>query len=424
MLSWLASALRLVRLVFPLTIRGLAILLLAAGLLVEGLFRADLAGLFWGSSFLLFTIYALAAGHLFRLAAARSLSVSLHLPARGLAPGEEEEAAASARLPRSFPPGFSVRVFLPLAWHGRRITDIRRRLPPGESQCRIPFSAARRGIYQGTALVVEAHDVLGLSAHRITVARKDTVVVFPEVVPARELTGLVEQSDEAAPDSRRRRRSEELLEARKYYPGDDVRRLNWKVFAHTDELFLRIGEEVPPPESRILFVLDTTANPLVPHAARDSYLDSLVRSCASVMVHMVRRGLEVTLSAPGQRECRAFGAGAEAGLLAALAAAWWTDAPWAPDLPGRMAQAVVFSSAGSPGLASIMAALRVRGWRTDVFLQDLPSARPFALPRLVDLVLLSEAPAARRQRTRRRDLQGFARALSRDLELYHGTAVD
>ena len=54
-------------LLFPLTVRGLLILALAAGLLAAGIARADLAGLFWGSSFLLVTIYALAAGHLLRL---------------------------------------------------------------------------------------------------------------------------------------------------------------------------------------------------------------------------------------------------------------------------------------------------------------------------------------------------------------------
>jgi len=421
---WVTSAGRMVRLLVPLSVRGLVILLLAAALLIEGLFRADLAGLFWGSSFILFTIYALGAGHLFRLAAGRVLSVSLHLPARGLTPGEEGEAAGAVRLPRSLPPGFSAHLVLPLAWHGRRIDGIRHPLPPGQSQVRVSFRVGHRGIYQGTGAIVEARDVLGLTAHRLLVPRRDTVVVHPEVVPARELAGLVEQSDEAAPDSRRRRRSEELLEVRKYYPGDDVRRLNWKVFAHTDELFLRIGEEVPPPESRILFVLDTAANPLVPRAAQLDYLDSLVRCCASVMVHLVRRGLEVTLSLPGQRECRAFGAGSEAGLLAALAAPWWTTERWAPDLPGAMRQAVVFSSPGSPGLAAIMSAARSRGWRTSLYLQDLPPSPPFALPGLRDLFLVSRRPAGGIPRTRRRDRQSFARALSRDLALYHGAPVE
>jgi hypothetical protein len=87
--SGTAAAVRLVRLLFPLTVRGLVILALALGLLLEGVLRADLAGLFWGSSFLLFTLYALAAGHLFRLAARHSHGITVHLPAQGLVPGEE-----------------------------------------------------------------------------------------------------------------------------------------------------------------------------------------------------------------------------------------------------------------------------------------------------------------------------------------------
>jgi len=420
-----AALVRLVRFLFPLTVRGLVIFLLAVGLLAEGILRADLAGLFWGSSFLLFTLYALLAGHLFRLAARRSRGISIHVPASGLFPGEEGEAVAAARLPRSFPPGFSVHLSLPLAGQGRRIDGIRRSMTPGVTQATVSFTAPHRGVFQGSGAVLEAQDVLGLTAHRLRVPQKDRLTVYPRIHPAPELQGLIEQSDETALDSRRRRRSEELLEARKYYPGDDVRRLNWKVFAHTDELFLRIGEEVPPPESRILFVLDTTRTPIVPRAAEADYLDSLVESCASVMTHLVRRGLEVTLSVPGVRECRSFGAGAEAALLAALAAAAWTREAWAPKLPPRMLHAVVFSSPGSPGLPRIMAAVKARGWRTSLYLQDLAPASSSALAGLRDLLLLPRergrgpTPRAARRRERTR----FAGALARDLAAYHGTAA-
>src|SRR5208337_4929173 len=209
-------------------------------------------------------------------------SVRFHLPSGGLLPGEENEAVITAHLPRSFPPGFSVHVSLPLSWHERRIGGIHLRMPHGSSQSRVTFRAFHRGVYEGTGAVLEAHDVLGLTAHRLPFPRRDRLTAYPTLRPVRELTGLAELTDEAARDSSRRRRSEELLEARKYYPGDDVRRLNWKVFAHMDELFLRIGEEVPPPESRILFILDTTSNPRVPRSVEADYLDRLVESCTSM----------------------------------------------------------------------------------------------------------------------------------------------
>ena len=422
---------RLFRAALPLTVRGAVILVLAVVLLGEGILRADLAGLFWGSSFLLFTLYALVAGHLFRLAARRS-SVSVLVPAAGMTAGEEAEAVTEARLPRAFPPGFSVHLLLPLEWEGRRLDGIRRRMRPGASQAAVTFSAPWRGVYRGTAAVLEAHDVLGLTAHRVLSPQAHALTVYPRVGPAQELHGLVEQSDEAAIDSRRRRRSEELLEARKYYPGDDVRRLNWKVFAHTGELFLRIGEEVPPPESRVLFILDTTESPFVPRAVRADYLDWLVEACASMMTALVRRGLEVSLSRPGVRECRSFGGGGEGALLAALAAAAWTRAPWDPELPPRMLNAVIFSSAGSAGLSAILTALSARGWRTALYLADLADSRGRAAragtgatlaQRLGGLLLVPRGGGTAAPAARRRERARFAQALARDVAEHGGITV-
>jgi uncharacterized protein (DUF58 family) len=422
-----AAFARILRLLFPLTVRGLVILLLAACLLTTGIVRADLAGLFWGSSFILFILYALVAGHLFLFSVRRRRtpdSIRFHLPTGGLLPGDENEAVVGARLPRSFPPGFSVHLFLPLSWHERRLDGIHLRMPHGPSQTGLTFRASYRGVYEGTGAVLEAHDLLGLTAHRLAIPRRDRLTVYPALRPVRELLGLVEQTDEAAVDSRRRRRSEELLEARKYYPGDDVRRLNWKVFAHMDELFLRIGEEVPPPESRILFVLDTTSNPLVPRAISSDYLDELVQACASVMAHLVGRGLEVTFSHPGARDCRSYGEGSRGALLAALAEAWWTTEEWSPELPARALQAVIFSSPGSPGLPRIMSTVKARGWSAGLFLQDLAPPVPGAGRRVRDLILLPrENPSARRPAIlRKRERSTFSEALTNDLEYYRGTA--
>jgi uncharacterized protein (DUF58 family) len=421
-----AAFARLILFLFPLSMRGLVMVVLAAGLLGMGIARADLAGLFWGSSFLLFILYSLLAGHLFLLTVRRRRtadSIRFHLPTGGLLPGDENEAVIAARLPRSFPPGFSVQLSLPLSWHERRIDGIQFRMPHGQSQTSVHFHATYRGVYEGAGAVLEAHDVLGLTAHRLHVPRRDRVTVYPALRPVRELFGLVEQTNEAAVDSRRRRRSEELLEARKYYPGDDVRRLNWKVFAHMDELFLRIGEEVPPPESRILFILDTTSNPLVPRAVAADYIDALTQTCASIMAHLVSRGLEVTFSRPGQRECRTFGEGSRAALLAALADAWWTTEAWTPELPARALQAVVFSSPGSPGLPRIMATVRARGWNVGLFLQDLEPRGAEAMRRVRDLLLLPRTPGGRRRAVlRKRESTSFAEALAHDLSEYRGAA--
>jgi len=417
---------RLARAVFPFTIRGLLILALSLAVLAAGLVRADLAALFWGSSFLLFSAYALAAGHVFRLSlrrqAARPELVSVILPAAGIFSDEETEAQVLVRLPRAFPPGIGVRLRLPLDWHERRIDAVTLRCVPGRNERSIPFSAKYRGTYASTEAVFEVRDLLGFTANLLPVPLRETLTVFPSLSPVPDTSTLMEQAEDSAVYAPRRRRSEELLEARKYYPGDDVRKLNWKVFAHLNELFLRIGEEVPPPESRILFVLDCTASPLVPHAIAADYLDRLVESCASLLVSLLGRRIDVMLSLPGVQACRSYTEESRPAVLAALADAWWTDAAWKPELPGtRSLHVAVFSSPGSPGLERIVSRVKSLGWTMSLFIKGLDAEILTPTRRLKELLFLPERGAVRAPvAADRRERTAFTDALARDLAAYRG----
>ncbi len=57
------------------------------------------------------------------------------------------------------------------------------------------------------------------------------------------------------------RRSEDLYESRQYIPGDDPRKMNWKVFAHTGDLAIREGELLPPPSSEYIFIINSNLAP-------------------------------------------------------------------------------------------------------------------------------------------------------------------
>jgi uncharacterized protein (DUF58 family) len=412
--------------VFPLTARGSVILPLSAALLVVGILRADLAALFWGAGFLVFCLYALVAGHLIRFVLLRGQAsgaalLSVTLPSRGLAPGERTEAFAEAALPPVLPPGFAARFSVPLRWHDRRITTLGGPLATGRSQRQIPFTAAQRGVYRSAGAVLDVHDVLGLTSHRLVVADKDSLTVFPRVTRAEELSRFFEQAEDTAVWSRRRRRSEELLEARKYYPGDDMRRLNWKVFAHMDELFLRVGEEVPPPESRVLCVLDTAANPLIPREYRADYLDALVEAASSFMTLLASRGVNVMLSFPGLPTCRSFDPESQPLLLAILSDAWWTEAPWVPVLPASPVHVVVFSTPGSRGMPSIMSAVNARGRGASLLIKGAGAPPPSRLPRVRELLFVSADHGSRSRRPDRKESTALADALRDDLSLYQGS---
>jgi hypothetical protein len=58
-------------------------------------------------------------------------------------------------------------------------------------------------------------------------------------------------------------RTDNLIDHRPYVPGDDPRRINWKLYGHGGELFVREGEREPPPHSTVAILIDSQYDPLL-----------------------------------------------------------------------------------------------------------------------------------------------------------------
>jgi hypothetical protein len=56
-------------------------------------------------------------------------------------------------------------------------------------------------------------------------------------------------------------RTDNLIDHRPYIPGDDPRRINWKLYGHGGGLFVREGEREPPPHSNIVIMTDCEYDP-------------------------------------------------------------------------------------------------------------------------------------------------------------------
>lgn len=419
----------------PVTGRGAFLLAVSAAVLAVGVLRVDLAALFWGAAFLLLCLYGTVGGAVFRLLLGRAvrsapsfLTVLLSPPC--LAVGEEGAAAIRAVLPRAFVPGFTVRLLLPLSWHGRSL-DVAVPLAPGGNDCRTAFRAPRRGRYGCSAAYLELRDVLGISRIRLAVPLAESLRVAPRLDPDAAPDLPRAEGGEAVHTARRRRRSEELLETRKYVPGDDPRRINWKLYAHMRELFLRVGEETPPPDSRILLLLDTTENRGVPAAAADPYLDGLVEACGNAALAAIRGGAAVLLARTGFPELLPLGEEGGGDLRAALSEAWWTPAGAAvpqeafsslPSGPGT--HAVVFSTPGSPALEGLLAALAARGWGVSLAMKDLalpaPAGRRPPAEALRSLLFLTAHAAARGDRPARGAAFAFRERLEAEAARFRG----
>jgi hypothetical protein len=240
-----------------------------------------------------------------------------------------------------------------------------------------------RGCYQSREVQIVLGDLLGFTRFPLALALQEKLHVFPAVEPDMVRRPPRLEGGLEVQKRRRRRRSEELLEVRKYFPGDDIRKVNWNIFAHTSELFLRIGEETPPPESRFLVILDTGPTGAVPPRTEADYLDVLVEICAETVLELMNRGYQVFFTRCDSPQLRRLTREKKLDLLGELAGIWWSDR-YALELPRQsLYQVLVFSSPGSGNLPRIFEALRKRGGEVRLFFPHLPVSEEPPRPGLI-----------------------------------------
>ncbi|OHE68119.1 MAG: hypothetical protein A2Z99_15385 [Treponema sp. GWB1_62_6] len=234
-------------------------LLVAVLSLFVGSIRKEQAAVTLGACFMAVAAYAFVSvllASLFRLHPAESLR-STTAP-RELSP--DEPATLSVFAPRRFlPPGVALSYEIELrTMDGRVLTAA---VDP-ERVCTIEFSAPFRGAYFASFDTFRIHDGFGLfqASHRIPSAGDARLLVMPGPHPGQ----APEQPRQGGTEERKDasfKRTDDFTDNRKYAPGDDPRRINWKLYGHSGELFLREGEIEPPPKARYLILLDATADP-------------------------------------------------------------------------------------------------------------------------------------------------------------------
>jgi hypothetical protein len=95
-------------------------------------------------------------------------------------------------------------------------------------------------------------------------------------------------------------RSDNLIDHRPYMPGDDPRRLNWKLYGHAGDLFVREGEPEPPPHSRLLILVDTQSDDALytPQAACRG-VDLLCENAMALAIGYADRGMDLSIGYTG-----------------------------------------------------------------------------------------------------------------------------
>jgi hypothetical protein len=89
-------------------------------------------------------------------------------------------------------------------------------------------------------------------------------------------------------------RTDDLIDHRPYIPGDDPRRINWKLYGHGGDLLIREGDPQPPPYSRLVILLDTQADPALytPEGGRRG-VDLLCENALALAAAYLNRGVDI-----------------------------------------------------------------------------------------------------------------------------------
>jgi uncharacterized protein (DUF58 family) len=198
------------------------------------------------------------------------------------------------------PPGILIRCALELSTKdGRRLNHVFD--PDFLENGMSPFTPPGRGAYYGERDRLLICDALGLFR---------AVIAVPQGAGPRLLVTprAAEQAASLAPrlggTNRRAEphflRTDDLTDHRPYVPGDDPRRINWKLYGHAGDLFVREGEPEPPPHSRLVILIDTQTDPGL-YASEEGRrgVDLLCENALALALDYAGRGMDVGIGFSG-----------------------------------------------------------------------------------------------------------------------------
>jgi uncharacterized protein (DUF58 family) len=283
---------------------GIAILLIIILAFVAPVVWQELAMAMTGADILALWVYCLAMTLLVALLhRRRARSAVIRISPREVAAGGKAEAVYSdfggwiIQLP-----GILVRCRLLLATKdGRHIHhDFK---PSGSSSKKAEhfFMAEKRGAYFSVYDEFAVFDILGFFrfAYRLPAEDNARLLVSPRV-PDEPPPASARAGESTLQPEFSIQRTDNLTDQRPYVPGDDPRRINWKLYGHGSGLFVREGEFVPPPQSNIIIFIDTEYDPLLysPAAALQG-MDLLCENALAAALVCAERGMEVYTGYPG-----------------------------------------------------------------------------------------------------------------------------
>ncbi len=210
-----------------------------------------------------------------------------------------EERFLLARVP--VPPAFRLHIeeSLPKRLGGETRFALDRSISRTDATVSAPLPRTPRGVYELGPATIWYEDVLGLTRVRVASRATASLRALPRLRPlVLEKKPRALAKAEGALSMLAPRATEEHYGVRAYVPGDDLRRVQWKLSVNTGTLQVRVPEAVPYAPRKVMLVLDTflpEANGVVEEHL-ETLLDLLVEGWLSLAHTLAKRGEKVSLA--------------------------------------------------------------------------------------------------------------------------------
>ena len=120
------------------------------------------------------------------------------------------------------------------------------------------------------------------------------IVVQPALSPQKTVfPGLRSRTVNDLPSQER---TSELYESRPYFPGDDPRKIHWKLYAHTNTLSIKLGAFEPPPIKRLtIYIEEPVCVKKKERALTASIFNAFIGRLSGVIIELLNTGIQCSL---------------------------------------------------------------------------------------------------------------------------------
>jgi len=332
------------------------VMLITALAFILGQGRAELVLTLLGAIFLIVLVYSflsvLVLGLLYRK---KSASLAMTIIPDKVNIGDDAQVLVKSLLPGNIRfrtiPMVNIRCELCIETKDRRVIRYYADLNDDEAG---RICIKERGVYLGERDRLIIFDAIGFFRFYLPLRQSAGPRLFALPNPADEARVLQMKTGGAMHRNEARQiKTDELIDHRPYYPGDDPRRINWKLYSHSPlgELVIRKEDSESPPHSRTIILIDTEVDPSLYSVDEGRRaVDLLCESVLSAALELSASGFYVCIGYTGSKtiygleEGKAFEASDLASCLARPAAVFLTEAlPLPPEdrpvlvfaIPGR-----------------------------------------------------------------------------------------